>query len=225
MKGKLKVLGAGVLAVAAAGAVTVVDAPASTSGHFTAETAEHHVIVKGEETFPGNHNISFQRTVNGQPSGEPWKCTRATYHGTLSGAAATTTQAVSVTPTYEKCSTAGVEPHNMTIHHPSSCGTNILQFTSGSPGTVHLLCAITITHPNCTTTVPPQTLTGATYHTVTENNKHALTVNVNLTTTVHFEAGFCVFLGTTQTLDAIGTITLWGENTLGGRVGITHTAP
>jgi hypothetical protein len=221
---KLKALGLGLIAAMAVGAFAVVNASASTSGHFTAETTEHHAIIKGEETFPGNHNLTFQRIVNGAPSGEPIKCTRAVYHGTLSGTAATTTQAVSVTPKYEECSTGGVAPHNVTVHHPSSCGTNIYEFTSGGSGTIHVRCPVTVTHPNCTIRMPEQTVSGAAYNTDVQVNKHSITLGINVTgITGHFESGFCVFLGTTQSFNMTGSATVWAENTAGGRIGITHT--
>jgi hypothetical protein len=229
MKGKLRILGAGVLAVVAVGAVAAGGASAVTpaNSHFTTEAPEHHVILKGTETFPGNHNLSLQRTVGGQASGEPWKCTHVGYHGTLSGVAVTTTQSISLRPDYtglNNCSTGAIPPHNMVIHVPTGCGTDVLQFTSGNPGTMHLLCPITITHPNCEMRVPAQTKSGVTYTTVVEGNRHALTLDINFqSTTVHFESGFCVFLGTVQTFHTVGSITLWGEDTLGNRVGITHT--
>jgi hypothetical protein len=223
---KLKALGLGLVAAMAMGAFAVVNASAFTGGHFTSQATEHHLIVKGEETFPGNHNLTFQRTVDGAASGEPIKCTRAVYHGTLSGTDATTTQSVSVTPKYEECSTGGVAPHNVTVHHLSSCGTNIYQFTSGNPGTIHVRCPVTVTHPNCTIRMPEQTVSGATYNTTVESNKHALTVNIEVPAiTGHFESGFCVFLGTTQNFHMKGSVTVWAENTAGGRVGITHSAP
>jgi hypothetical protein len=228
MSHKLKLLGMGVLAVMAVGAFSVVNASAVTpaNSHFTSEATEHHLIVKGSETFPGSHNLSFQRTVGGVASGEPIKCTHASYHGTLSGLSATTTQSVGVTPVYKECSTGGVAPHTATVHVPAACGTEAFQFTSGSPGTIHVKCAITITHPNACNriVIPAQTVSGATYGTVVESNKHAFTVTIDAQNiTGHFEEGPCIFLGTNQTFHMKGSVTVWAENTVGGRVGITHT--
>jgi len=228
MSMKLKVLGLGLLAVLATSALAVVNASAEESGHFVSEATEHHLIIKGAEN-QSNHTLLFQRTVNGEFSGSPIKCTKATYHGTLTGADATTTDAVAVRPHYTECSTGGVAPHDVEIDVPVGCGTNVYVFTpnvSTKKATVHVECEITITHPNCTIKVPKQTLSGATYDTVEESGKHALTVTVTVPgITGHFEGGLCVFLGTTQTFDMNGAVTVWGENTDGDRVGITHTAP
>jgi len=229
---KLKILGLGVLAVMATSAFAAVNASAISSGHFTAEpVGEDHVIVKGTESnVSGTHNLSFYETnANGETTGgAPIKCTHVEYHGTLSGAAATTTTAIQVRPNYKECSTNAVAPHNVTVDVPAGCGTGVFEFTPRSAGhaTVHVKCAITITHPNCTIVVPVQTPTGGgvTYTTTTESNKHAITLNSTVTG-IHgqFEGGICVFLGTNHVFEMIGSVTVWGENTLGGRVGVTHT--
>lgn len=232
---KIKALGLGLLAAMAVSAIAVMSASATTpaNSHFTAEPTEHHVIIKGAETAGPPHTLLFQKTnASGEPDGAAIKCTQATYHGTLSGLAATTTQSVSVRPHYTECSTGGVAPHDITIDVPAGCGTEVFQFTSGNPSTIHVNCAITITHPStsggfCRIVVPVQTTINSapnTYTTVTEATKHALTLDIDVRNiTGHFEEGLCVFLGTTHKFDMTGSVTVWGENTNGGRVGITHT--
>jgi hypothetical protein len=227
MNGKLKALGLGLVATTVIGAFAAVSASAFTplNSHFTSSV--HHITVRGSETAvaPSTHGIHIQRTVNGAPNGEPIGCKHVAYHGTLSGAAATTTQSISLRPEYKECSTGTIAPYNVTIHVPAVCGTEVFQLTSGNPGTVHLKCELTITHPNCTVRIPPQTLTGATYTQVAPNGVHELTPHILLNNvTGHFEAGFCSFLGTAQTYHFKGSLTLWGENAT-GRVPITHTTP
>lgn len=228
---KLKVLGLGLLAVMATSAFAVVNASATSNGHFTSEATEHHLIVKGTEAAGTGHQLKFTEIKNapGHPTVEnavSIECTHAEYHGTLEGIAATTTTAVRVRPTYKQCRTSSeaAGSHQVPIDVPASCGTNVFEFTSGGTGTVHVNCTITITHPNCEIKVDPQTVAGVTYTTTTESNKHALTMNVNVKTiTGTYHNGLCVFLGTTHHFEMVGSVTVWAENTLGGRVGITHT--
>jgi hypothetical protein len=227
---KLKVLGLGLLAVMATSALAVVNASATSTGHFTSEATEHHLIVKGAETVGTPHRLHFNEVRNepGHPTtGSSITCTHASYQGTLSGPAATTTTAVQVRPTYKECSTNGEPPHNVVVDVPESCGNNVFEFTSGGTGTVHLNCNITITHPNCAITLTAadnKKLSGITYTTTVEQNRHALTMHVNVKTIKgEYHSGFCVFLGTTHYFEMTGSVTVWAENTLTGRVGITHT--
>jgi hypothetical protein len=231
---KLKILGLGVLAVMATSAFAAVNASALSNGHFTAEPTEHHLILKGTEATPGNHNLSFYRLNSDgtTASGSPIKCTHAAYEGTLPlegkpGTEATTTQAVQVRPTYKECSTGAEPPHNIPIDISTGCKNNVFEFKSGGTGTVNVNCDITITHPSCHISIlasENKNLSGVTYTTTTESNKHALTMNVNVNGIKGtFVSGICVFLGTKHTFEMIGSVTVWGENTAGGRVGITHT--
>ncbi|HYP56607.1 MAG TPA: hypothetical protein VEQ41_09975 [Solirubrobacterales bacterium] len=219
---KLKVFSLGVLAVVAASALAVVNAGAVTppGSHFLSHSAEHHLVIKGTDGFGTGHAMKFRGE-----SGEAITCTHSTYHGTLTGSAATTTQAFQVRPHYTKCATEGGSWGSVTIHVPAACGTNVIEFTSGNPGTVHVNCQITITHPNCTIRVPVQTSSGATYTPFAESNASALTIDVSgqEELTSHYEAGICVFLGTAHKHKLEGQATFWGEHTSGSRVGITHT--
>lgn len=220
---KLKALGSGLLMVAVSAFVTM-GASATVNGHFTSEATEDHVLVKGASSFGTSHQITFQKEGSEGVVG----CTNVKYHGTASGFAATTTQEISVRPTYEGCGTAGGPWGSIIIHIPAECGTNVFKFTSrtaGGHGTAHVECQITITHPNCDITVPKQTPSGGVIYTTTvENNKHAITAGLTFTgVTTHYESGICIFLGTTHAHVMSGSATLWGESKTGARVGITAT--
>lgn len=229
---KLKALGLGLLAAMAMGAIAVVNASATSSGHFTAEPATHHVIIKGEESGTTDrlafYAIENNATHTTTEPNNPIECTKATYHGTLEGAAATTTTAVRVRPHYTECRTRSEASHKVVVDidpNNTGCGTNVFEFTSGGTGTVHVNCTITITHPNCSITIDPQTTSGVTYTTTTESNKHALTINVNAKTiSGTYHNGICVFLGTSNHFfEMVGAARVWGEDTAANRVGITHT--
>ena len=226
---KLKALGLGLLAVMAMGAFAAVNASALSNGHFVAEPPTDHLIIAGTETVGTPHRLHFNEIENkvGHPTtGNSITCTHASYHGTLEGAAATTTSAVRVRPEYKECSTNGEPPHNVIVDVPPACGTNVFEFTPGGNGTVHVNCTITITHPNCEITVDPQTTSGVTYTTTFENNKHKLTLHINAKTIVGtYHGGICIFLGTTHYFEMTGSVTVAGQDTEGKTVPITHTAP
>lgn len=239
---KLKVLGLGLLAVMATSAFAV-SSSATTGGHFVSDS--HFLTLTGTETYnpkdPSStpHNLSFFRVdASGQTvAGSPIKCTHVAYHGeTLEGSAATTTTKVRVRPDYtgsNNCSTGAVaEPHDVTVHVPTSCETNVFEFTSGNTGTVSVNCDITITHPNCTIKIPNiaenKHLHGITYDTDTDaiSKKHIITVTADVTKIRgYFEGGLCVFLGTSHTFEMVGSATVSGENAIGEPVNITHTDP
>ena len=228
MSFKLKILGLGLLAMMATSAVAVMNASATVGGHFTADPPTHVLKVKGTEQAGTGHQLTFTEINKSTTAteGTGIQCTHAGYHGELTGAAATTTQSVQVRPTYSQCLTAGAGSHNVTVHVPAGCGTNVFEFKSGHGGTVNLNCTITITHPNCTIQVKSgQKLSGITYHTVVESNKHAFTLTANVKhITGEYHSGICVFLGTTHHFEMVGSATVWGEDKDGNRVNITHTA-
>lgn len=223
MSMKLKVLGLGLIAVLATSSFAVVNASAQLSGHFTSDT--HHIILKGTDAYKTNHQLVFRETG----AAEGISCTDSEYHGTVQlpsgGQTPTTTQAVTVTPSYTNCATESGTWGEVTVHHEASCATQVFKFTSGNPGTVHVECPVTITHPNCRIVVPKQTPSGGiVYHTIEEGGKHALTGTVAVTNiTGHYEGGLCVFLGTKHTFEMNGNVTIWGEDTEKNRVNITAT--
>lgn len=226
---KIKLGALALIAAAVASASAAASALALTNGHFTSEAGEHHVIVKGTEAAGSPHHLLYYAVLN--EAGHPKEgslfeeCTHAAYHGTLSGTSATTSTAIQIRPTYGKCLTSpGEGEHKVAFHAPAACGTNVFELTSGGTGTVHIKCTITITREDCEIKVPPQTASGVTYTTTTENGKHALIANLKLTTlSAWYHAGVCVFFGTAHYMEIAGSITLWGEDTAGNRVGITHT--
>lgn len=225
-------LGTLALTVAAAvNAFAAADALALVTGHFTAEAPEHHLIIKGTDVAGTPHQVKLFEIKNeiGHPTATDIlleECTHVVYHGTLANSQATTNTGIQIRPTYGKCATPGDPPgqHNPQFHVPAACGTNVFEFTSGGTGTVHLNCTITVTRSNCEIAFTPQTTSGVTYATTTENAKHALTVSLSLKTlTAAYHAGTCVFLGTTHYFEMVGSLTMWGEDTSGSRVGITYT--
>ncbi|HYP56015.1 MAG TPA: hypothetical protein VEQ41_06920, partial [Solirubrobacterales bacterium] len=67
---KLKVLGLGILAVMATSAFAAMNASATTpiNSHFVATPPTDFLKIEGTESFPGSHNLTFQRTT---PDGTP----------------------------------------------------------------------------------------------------------------------------------------------------------
>lgn len=221
MNTKLKALGLGLLAVLAMSAFAVVNASATVSGHFVSDTT--HTIVKGTES--GTHFLNFKGE-----SGEPIGCTHASYEGTITGETVTT---VTVSPVYKECSTGRKAPHEIAVTM-NGCDYTFHSAGTNKHGTVSVDCpvgkAIEIHHPNCTMTVPAQTPTattltgGATYTTTVEEGKHALTVDITVgNIEVQYHGGICIFTGTTHKFTMEGSVTVWGTDTAGNRVNITHT--
>lgn len=223
MSFKLKALGLGFIVAVAMGAFVAMSASAFTpaNSHFVADPPTHLTKITGTDSFGTNHALSLKKP--GDAAGI--SCTHTTYHGELTGAAATTTQAVRVRPAYSNCATENETWGSVTPTVPAECGTNVFEFTSGTPGTVHLNCDLTFTHPNCTIKIPKQgQWSGVTYKTETEGGKHALTVDVNISNiTAHYENKICIFLGTTHTTTLKGSITFFAEDKDNKRINITHT--
>lgn len=223
---KLKVLGLGLLAALAVSAIAVVNASASITGHFEQEITRAHL--KGEESGT-NHRIKF--SVDG---GTPIECTIATYTGTPVDPL--TFEELTVTPHYTECKTEGASEHNVTVH-VDGCefefysNKNASTHTPTSYATTGLWCpkdvpGIRVTHPNCTMRMPPQTITtrGVRYTTTEENKKHAITLTADAAgITAHYEAGICIFLGTTHSAVMVGSATVWAVNANNEPVGITAT--
>jgi hypothetical protein len=221
---KLKVLGLGLLAVMATSAFAVTNAGATLGGHFTNDALNGHALITGTESTGSSHTLHFKR--EGAPEEDSITCHNATYHGTVNAA---TVQSVTITPDWSKCTTNVSGSPTFEVHE-NGC---TLTFTSGKIGqthhTVDVVCppgkSIEITHELCTMRMPGgQTLRGITYTTTTESNKHALTMNVTVKgITSHYEAGICVFLGTTQKSEMNGSVTIKATNTAGEAVNITET--
>lgn len=214
---KFKALGLGLLAIMATSAFAVMNAGASTGGHFVSEIEKTTIV--GTES--GNHRLHFTSHASEGEIG----CESASYHGSTSSA--TVTQ-LDITPTYANCytTTSGTK---FSVHH-NGCTYRFTVATGGTNGTADLNCsgtnAIVITHPNCEITVSPnnnQNLSGIHYTRVTENGKHAITLDVAVQFQTTYHGGICIFLGTTQVGTLKGSVTVRGENSKGEPVGITAT--
>lgn len=220
---RFKILGLGLLAVMATGALAAVNASATQNGHFASHAVEHHLILKGTDAHGTAHQLVFSK-----PGQTGISCTHTTYHGTISGIAATKTSQITLRPHYTGCATTTGNWGEVTVDVPQTCGTEVFKFTSRTPnghGTVHVNCTIEITHPNCTITVHPQTPTGGiVYKKDPSAVPAALTPEVTVTGITATYHGICQLLGTNQTgYEMTGSVALWGENTVGQKVGITAT--
>lgn len=210
---KLKVLGLGLLAVMATSAFAAAHVSAETGGHFTVDA---HGTIHGFETAP-NHVIHLVSA-----SGSEIGCSTESYTGSISSL---TTTSVKITPLWDNCTTT----NDGTVVTVTENGC-YFEFTSGKTGqthhTAHFICptkSLEIIHPNCTIRVPGQTATGVTYDTITMDNKHAITLNSTAKVTAHYEAGICIFLGTTQTSEMRGSVTVQATDTQGKPTNLTST--
>lgn len=216
---KLKALGLGILAIVATSAFAAMNAGASTGGHFIAPA---HTLIVGTES--GNHRLHFR------PHGTEEKigCANASYSGT---AVNTTETQIEVTPSYSGCTTTANGTVVNVTHN--GCKYRFTVAVGGTNGTADLNCpgsALEIHHPNCTITVNDgtvaqptnQNLPGIHYTTVTET-KHAITMHVNVTFHTEYHGGVCIFLGTNQLGELVGSVTVKGTDTDGNQVDITTT--
>jgi hypothetical protein len=219
---KIKALGLGILAALAVSAVAVMNASANGEGHFVT-TGITHATIEGTET--GTHKTEL--TLHGLEGGTV--CDEIKYHGTT---VAETSNDITITTTYNKCHTTG-NATNIPFH-VNGCSytfTVAKGTTDSTEQTVDLICpagkAIEITHPNCTITVGPQTITtGFTYTTLFENGKHTITLDLTkpgITLVAQFHAGICVFTGTSHHTTLHGSITLEARDTAGNLQNLTAT--
>jgi len=228
---KLKVLGLGLLAVMATSAFAVMNASATTNGHFTHEGPNVTATIVGTENgIHSAHSLSFQATEpTGEFSGAAIVCAKASYHGTAS---AKTVTELDVTPSYSGCITTGTAT-NVTVT-TNGCTYTFFSNTKASTtpptghATVTVKCpagqAIVIDHPNCTMTVPHQTLTGATYATTVEG-KHSLTVNITIShIAAQYHGGICIFLGTNHIFDMNGSVTVTAQASATNKEQVAITA-
>ena len=216
---KLKALGLGLLAVLATSAFAM-NASATGGGHFVSESA--HTNIVGTESG-ATHRLHLTAVGSEGLIG----CSTATYSGTATTA---TVSQLDITPSYAGCTTTGTATA-VTVT-PNGC---IYRFTTevgGTNGTAHLICpagkSLEIHHPNCTITVPGaplnQNIPGVHYTRVTENGKHAITLDVNVSFTTEYHGGICIFLGTHHEGKLNGSVTVIGKDkTTGNPTGITAT--
>jgi len=133
-------------------------------------------------------------------------------------------QQVEGTTSVSGCHTEGQEPGTMAIDTNGCLGRG--SSNSGGALTGELVCPfgnMVVTHPNCSISVPPQKTNGFTPTAITTFGKHAITLDVNIEYTVHYESGICIFLGTKHTASILGSTIIWGQNTEGVPVNITST--
>ena len=220
---KLKALGLGLLAVLAMSALAVTNASAIRSGHFSQDSGGTATIT-GTQT--STHKVKFHTD-----HGTPIECTSAHYHGKATTA---TTQEILVTPTYSDCHTEGsatnIPVHTNECHFKFTSNSNASTHSPTEDATTGLVCppgvsGVIVTHPNCTMRMPPQTVKGVTYTTITVNNKHAITLNVTVNTaiTAHYEGGICIFLGTTHQGSMTGSAIVEGFDSKGNPINLTAT--
>ena len=138
-----------------------------------------------------------------------------------------TTQSIKITPAWSNCyTTSDPEKVNIPIH-VNGC---FFEFTSGKTGkahhTAHFICPVKpleITHPNCTIKVPTQTTEGTSTTNITHLGKQAVTLTSTAKVTSHYESGICIFLGTSQTTEMKGSVTVEAKDTAGNPVNLTST--
>jgi hypothetical protein len=213
---KIKVLGLGALVGLAASAVATVNASATSTGHFYSHSS---TVTEVEGTELGTHFLEL--TLHGFEGAI--FCEAASYLGFMG----TTATSIDVfDPEHKTCRTTG-QGHGTTKVHVNDCGYTL---TPGHVGTVHIDCepgrAIEITHPNCTITIVPQTVSGITYTPAEESGKRYITLDASAVQFAgQFHAGICVFTGTNHTGTLHGSVTARGfhPNTF-NQVDITHTA-
>lgn len=215
---KLRGLCLGVLACAAVIGLTVMNASATTTGHFISDAADGHTIVDQKAVAETSHGIVIR--IDG---GTAIQCDDIRGFGTVT---ASTVQQVEGTTELALCHTEGQEPGTIAIHS-NGCTGRARSNTAGA-NTIDMVCPVgktlIITHPNCTISVPPKNnIGGFAFTTITVNGKHAITIDVNVKYTVHYEGGICVFLGTTHVGEALGGTIVKGLNTKGEQVNITST--
>jgi hypothetical protein len=215
---KFKALGLAALAATTIAGLTAMSASATVSGHFVSEAPDGHTIVNQVSSFPSNHGF----TIRIDEAGEPITCEQFSAFGTASSSTLTEVEGVTEA---KGCRTGGMGAEILV--HPNGCKGKAWSNSSGAV-TGGVVCPagknLEFTHPNCTIVAPPQSgITGLTPTTIVANNKHAITVDVNVKYTVHYEQGFCIFLGTKHTATIVGSTIIYGQNTFGERVGITST--
>jgi hypothetical protein len=206
---------AAVVATVVTSAVGVAGASAETGGHFTSDVS--HMALSGSAS--GSHGTDLRLRAEDTPI----ECASESYTGTAN---ATTVPELALSPTFSTCKTAGGES-NVLIDINGCSFVFKIGKKANQDNTVELTCpagnAIVVTHPNCTATVPPQTLKGAAYTGITEGGKAALTIDWTASVSVQFHGQICVFLGTNNTGSLAGSFVLTGKDTAGAAVGIEAT--
>jgi hypothetical protein len=218
----LKLLSLGLLAAAASTiAVTNTSAESQPASHFTSE-ADHTIL---SMSAPGESH-TFEVGVAGLVA---FTCGEIAFEGTTSTKTFTD---FTITPTYKKCHTTGEERESLvTTNGCTYKFTAPNKEATKTSNTFDLVCpagkSMVIEDPGgCRIRVPAQTgLGNVGYTTIVENNKHAITLTMNVMAKekaeIHF--GICSLATTNQTFYLAGSGILKGFNTFGEQVGITAT--
>lgn len=216
---KFKAVGLGLLTAMATSAF-VVNAFATGGGHFVSESADTSIV--GFESG-ATHRLHLTAVGSEGLIG----CTTATYSGTASAA---TVSQLDIVPSYSGCTTTSTATAVQVT--PNGCSYRFTTAVGGTFGTAHLICppgkSLEIHHPNCTITVPGaplnQNIAGVHYTRVTENGKHAITLDIAVSFTTEYHGGICIFLGTHHEGKLNGSVTVVGKDgPTGNPTGITAT--
>jgi hypothetical protein len=218
MKHRFKALG---LALVACFAMSVVAASAAhaNQGAFTQAEGNYPTAITGAQEGSTNY---FEAT-----DGRKVECEVAKYSGSLSSAATSLT----VTPTYEKCTSSGLT----SVVDMNGC---TFQFTTGTNtsatdthGSVHINCPtnakIVITVGGvCEVDIPAQTVNGGVTFTNVANGD--VTVDVDITNDIHYtdtdtpSSFFCPFTSHTVTGengDFVSNVLVQGVNAADHSIG------
>jgi hypothetical protein len=223
---KLKALGLGLLATLAMSSFAVMNATANTEGHIVAEQDHWNLkVTEGEEVDPETGQKHRVHLISHGIAGEIG-CTEPNYGNPTFTAA--TQGDITLTPTFNGCSTTGSSAVTVTMNGCSYTFRVAKNTVDTTEQTAHLICpagkSVEIHHPNCTIIIHPQTVTtGITLTTKTTLNKHYLTVDVKVQFTSTYEGGICVFTGTNHTGTLSGSATVEAFDTEGKKIGLTAT--
>lgn len=211
---KIKALSLGLFAMLAMGAFAAVNVGAKVDGHFV--FGSEHAFVTGSVQKGTAHNLHFIAE-----DGSLMGCDVQQYIGTHKSIVKTTTE-ITVTPNWDQCYTTP-EGTKFPVDE-NGCD---LRFTAralpeSNDATAHVACplgkTIVFTHPNCETTVDPQTVGGAAGNGFTYTNKDVgvagvsdwITMDVKVKVLTAYHGGICVFLGTNHTGTLEGSVTVTG---------------
>jgi hypothetical protein len=219
MSMRSKALSGGIVAMMVTAGYGAISATAETGGHFVSETT--HTLVVGT----GGPGTSHRTHLSAEGTEGQSGCENVSYVGT---AVSSTVESITISPSYEKCTTTNTSANlPVTVN---GCTQTFTVAPGGVSGTVDVLCpagkAIEVHHPNCTITIASannKNLSGVTYTRVTENAKHAITLDLNVTFETTYHGGICIFLGTPHKERITGSLTIRGFDTDGSQVSITAT--
>lgn len=215
---KLKAVGLGLLATVALAAFAAASAMANKEGHFVTTGTPIPII---KTTQSPTHTLEFE--IHG--FGPGMICDK---HGSEVQNEKETENELILFLEFADCYTTN-DPATKFPITAKGCPIWIWAAAGTTPMTEQTskfdcISPIEIHHPNCTIKIPSQSFnTGITLTPILENNKHTITLDVNLTYTAHFEAGMCTMLGTSQTGTLKGSLTVEAFNLQGERANLTAT--